>query len=498
MADIPFLGCKISLISKCDIRYEGILYCVDAKESTIALSKVKSHGTENRADPNSASWVAPKNDIYDIIIFRASDVKDLRVDAPEPPGLSDPAIISAHHSYPGQPSISSTSSFNTNSNNSSNQTTSLSNTNSGGNAASSTLNSNGSLSNNTSGPSNTSNKQHPKPLLPFLPTGPNNQESHQHQSSQLPTINYSSAAANAQRRARHEKSNEDHHAGSSGGPHNRKPGHHDMNRKDDRGGGRPDKRDDYRRDDRRHRPDDRRDDKRDDRKGSRDRRRGSSNNRISRSGGGYDRNHMNGRYINDRNNSRRGGPNSRDNKNSNKNNGPPYRRGPMQGGRRPRSGDRSGAPRGPRKSIPLRFEGEYDFEDANKQFLELETKLKSLNLKGDNDKESEPNGDGLNSKSPTGNSESGSGYDSEDRNTKNGDSKDEITENLVCGEFYDKTKSFFDNISCEASEKSQGKVNKPDWRKERQLNAETFGVSASYRRGGYRGRTYGSNGYHRR
>lgn len=169
----------------------------------------------------------------------------------------------------------------------------------------------------------------------------------------------------------------------------------------------------------------------------------------------------------------------------------------MQGNRRPRSGDRAGGPRVNRKVEPLKFDGEYDFDEANKLFLEMESKFNGLKLKAADEKDGESSGDGNNSKSPAGRSESGSGYDSEDQNNKDGDSKDGYGDD-VNGEFYDKTKSFFDNISCEASERSQGKVNKPDWRKERQINTETFGVSGSYRRGGYRGRVYRANGYHRR
>ena len=46
---------------------------------------------------------------------------------------------------------------------------------------------------------------------------------------------------------------------------------------------------------------------------------------------------------------------------------------------------------------------------------------------------------------------------------------------------YDKNKSFFDNISCEASERSKGKQNRPDWRQERKINSETFGLSMNRR-----------------
>jgi hypothetical protein len=34
-----FIGSKISLTSKSDIRYEGTLYCLDLREATISLAK---------------------------------------------------------------------------------------------------------------------------------------------------------------------------------------------------------------------------------------------------------------------------------------------------------------------------------------------------------------------------------------------------------------------------------------------------------------------------
>merc|ERR1712215_485150 len=53
--------------------------------------------------------------------------------------------------------------------------------------------------------------------------------------------------------------------------------------------------------------------------------------------------------------------------------------------------------------------------------------------------------------------------------------------------FYDKQKSFFDSISCEALERSKGKMVRNDWRAEKRLNKETFGVAGN-RRYGYGGR----------
>lgn len=73
--DIPYIGSKISLITTSDIRYEGILYTLNREESTIAVQNVRSFGTEGRRFPE----VPMSNEIYDFIIFRGKDLKDLTV-----------------------------------------------------------------------------------------------------------------------------------------------------------------------------------------------------------------------------------------------------------------------------------------------------------------------------------------------------------------------------------------------------------------------------------
>ena len=109
-AGTPYIGSKISLISKAEIRYEGILYEVNSKDSTVTLSKgihrhktvialfsislVRSFGTEGRP---AVKHIQPRSEVYEYIIFRGSDIKDLSVNEmpkqEEPP--QDPAIVSA-------------------------------------------------------------------------------------------------------------------------------------------------------------------------------------------------------------------------------------------------------------------------------------------------------------------------------------------------------------------------------------------------------------------
>ncbi|KAH8923378.1 hypothetical protein BT69DRAFT_164764 [Atractiella rhizophila] len=99
-----FIGSIISLISKSDIRYRGVLHSIDPNEATVSLSGVRSMGTEGRKGGGEGE-VEPGDQIYEFIVFRASDVKDLKIEQPSGAGASgaedakkgiaerDPAIV---------------------------------------------------------------------------------------------------------------------------------------------------------------------------------------------------------------------------------------------------------------------------------------------------------------------------------------------------------------------------------------------------------------------
>ncbi|XP_038962684.1 protein LSM14 homolog B isoform X5 [Rattus norvegicus] len=122
------------------------------------------------------------------------------------------------------------------------------------------------------------------------------------------------------------------------------------------------------------------------------------------------------------------------------------------------------------KENTIKFEGDFDFESANAQFnreeLDKEFK-KKLNFKDDKAEKGDE-------KDPAVMAQSEETPPEEDLLGPN------------C--YYDKSKSFFDNISSELKTSSR----RTTWAEERKLNTETFGVSGRFlrgrsSRGGFRG-----------
>ncbi|CAL1139751.1 unnamed protein product [Cladocopium goreaui] len=97
---LPYIGRKISLVSNSELRYEGILYTINTQESTIALQSVRCFGTEGRKMPE----IPPSSEVYDFIIFRGQDIKDLTVleGQGKPSSTTDPAIISVNQRPAGK------------------------------------------------------------------------------------------------------------------------------------------------------------------------------------------------------------------------------------------------------------------------------------------------------------------------------------------------------------------------------------------------------------
>ncbi|CAF3352821.1 unnamed protein product [Rotaria socialis] len=410
--DSPYLGSKISLVSKAKIRYEGILYTIDANESTVALSKVRSFGTEDRPTDRP---VPARDEVFEYIIFRGADIEDLQVREPPQSSLTqDPAIVesSAYQDNARSNSIGT-------------------NTNLAG------ISQNGqtrSLSNRGTMPSPPVRKGNSKGVKSFEPSRPfnnNQQRSSRGFHQQTPSYQYDGQdySYGYQRRVRQQDYYNDYI------PNRRNNGYTDWPRKTQH---------------------------------------------FSRQLQNYN---DNGYYPSRRQQPPTGRFNHRQRRNST--GGIPNNQQHTRNNRQQR--ERSNG----NNHSSLKFVGDFDFEKSNAEFnknaIEDEIK-KSLSIKTP---KIEPVID-----SPKIEQEN----NKENQPTVSSSTQSEPQETHA-DDYYDKQKSFFDRISCEATakEKTNARRNRNE---ERRVNAETFGLKyrsiqqGSSQRTGYR-RNY-NNGYHQR
>lgn len=454
---IPFLGSKISLISKSEIRYEGILYTIDAQESIIALAKVRSFGTEDRP---TEMPVPARDEVYEYIIFRGTDIKKIEVcDTPKQPTLlhNDPAIV--QHSAPAVPSSFQAAPFSRQSLGPIGGGLGLSYSAYGQSMTQQGIPGGGGFQMGaTTQPSelttvagggvssvvvgNLDQQSGPAPVAVQAPIGPPPQSGTHalHQTdilvasrSSTPTVRKSPVSdagvqvtppptreekkkSQSQPQPQRQQESRPQRTGSQGGQSRRSNQQQTQQQMAEQI---------------------------------------QQQNQQQPQQNQQQQYHNNQYYQYQQQYKGRGGMN----------------RG--RGSRRP-SGQRGRGQifnQGNRQrqfQDRQLFETEFDFEQANEEFEEVRNQLAKTKI------------------------------------TENGDKKEDSghetagTDDDVQSTCYDKTKSFFDSISCESIERSQGNSQRPDWRHERKINVETFGVSSA-RRGYYpRGRGgYYRGGYYR-
>ncbi|KAF5288183.1 hypothetical protein FQA39_LY03951 [Lamprigera yunnana] len=461
-AGMPELGSKISLISRADIRYEGRLFTVDPEECTIALASVRSFGTEDR---ETKFPVPAQTQVYDYILFRGSDIKEIRVIDTVPTLPNDPAIMQLSvppslgqqqfqaqgYLHPVLGPMGPMGQFNATY---------------GGAGPSSGLAPGMGLN---QGPRNMPTKQ-PSELImsgsvpiPDLspavePLRPNEHVLARGLSviaSFLDLIGGVSRSTTPASLGSRKSPTADQAVQVSG-----------TSKKDDKRVSRPIQPPG------RNQQRDRRD-SRGEQYSAPDLSRNQHRppNRNFQQNQGYQSQPYQGPRQNNWGQYTRGQPRNKNIRgrgasagSSVPNNSNIYRQNqqPQSSNNRPKN--------------TLKFDNDYDFEQANTQFEELRSQLEKVKIK---DNKPEVNGD--NEKKDDSGNETGAGEGEQEE-------EDPI--------YYDKNKSFFDNISCEAVERSKGRSQRTDWRAERKLNSETFGVSST-RRSGYRGRGgyYNRGGY---
>ncbi|XP_033159555.1 protein LSM14 homolog A isoform X1 [Drosophila mauritiana] len=548
---LPELGSKISLISKADIRYEGRLYTVDPQECTIALSSVRSFGTEDR---DTQFQIAPQSQIYDYILFRGSDIKDIRVvNNHTLPHHNDPAIMQAQlqngppqmpqhfpmpsgmSAPPQQQQVPSQQPPQMPSGGGSGGAGGAGAPGGGGpgygngnpfgnlggpNLANMVGNAGGSLAPGSGAPGSGpfmhigGNQQQPKPQQQKQPISVLDMLAGASRSTTPISLIVSPTAELTQQQQLHQQQN----AGQGG--NGRDAGHkrqnhqqqqnqqqqqrggssHNNMQQQQRGGGsgtdfynqQRDRRDSGRQMDNNY------SNNYNNNNNQRNRGGGNGMQQQQRGGNGGGGGGGNGGGNNPAWNMHRGNQNS--NNMMNMRNRGMGSRGPMRPnqGYRPQSANNQNKPRN-----KIKFEGDFDFEQANNKFEELRSQLAKLKVAEDGAPKPATNATAA---TATATNEQ-VGEKVEGVHTLNGetDKKDDSGNETGAGEHepeeddvavcYDKTKSFFDNISCEAAQ-DRSKNKKNDWRQERKLNTETFGVSSTRRGSSYRGRNhfYNNNG----
>ncbi|XP_015587646.1 protein LSM14 homolog B isoform X1 [Cephus cinctus] len=463
---MPELGSKISLISKADIRYEGRLFTVDPQECTIALANVRSFGTEDR---ETKFQVAPQNQVYEYILFRGSDIKDIRVVNNVSSIPNDPAIVQmtvqptmGQQSYQPQPGYGHPM-----------------------------MGQMGPMGGQYGAPYGMMGAMGPVMGMPTAardPHGPMNK-----QPSELGlgpaepnaiSIPNSLPTANVDPLPKDQSLEDGVFDLISGGSRSTTPTSSLLTRKSptmDQGiqvghqQQQQQQQQQHQQQQQQQQTNPNIIGKHNDKPSVRavqPPHRDRENHGSGRTGSGMSQYSEGKRDVMKHDGHLQGpghihpphGQNGRGNR------GGWIGRGNMRGRGRGRGGFRPNQPGNAniKPKNTLKFDNDYDFEQANTEFEELRSQLAKTKIDAGTENEKK---------------------DDSGNETGAGEGEPEEEPEVV---HYDKSKSFFDNISCEAVERSKGSQ-RTDWRTERKLNSETFGV-ASTRRGGFRGRGYYNRG----